>query len=255
MTTIGGTLIIRNAVAYDYCIEAALYSLLGVCDEVVVVDGESDDGTWEWLQAYPHWLKNQRGYDLILCQRPWKPSPLGTWLADLTNEARKQLTTNMHLNLQADEVLHEADYPVIRACAEARRSWRLNRLNFWLDPQHMLRPEVKVGSRIVRLAPTSVPCIGDAQGLQPSGATDCDARIYHYGFLRNPQKLAAKARPMLKAFFNLADPIFDAVEQRGLEALGDATFATAVPREQLLPYTGTHPKVAHGWLREHGFTV
>jgi len=250
MTTIGGTLIVRNAIAFDYCLKEALNSLLKVCDQVVVVDGESDDGTWEWLQSHP----NKSG-ELILEQRPWKPSPLGTWLADLTNTARSYLTTQTHLSLQADEVLHEADYPVIRACAESRRVWRLNRLNFWLDPQHMLRPEVKVGSRIVRLAPTSVPCIGDAQGLQPSGATDCDARIYHYGFLRNPQKLAAKARPMLKAFFNLADPIFDAVEQRGLEALGDATFATAVPREQLLPYTGTHPKVAHAWLREHGFTV
>lgn len=252
MTSIGGTLIVHNAVEFDYCVEAALDSLIALCDQVVIVDGTSTDCTYKWLEA--KYGERQR-CPITLVQRPWVPSPLGTWLADLTNEARKLLTTEVQINLQADEVLHEADYPIIRACAEARRPCRLNRLNFWLDPQSMLRPEVKVGSRITRLAPVQVPCVGDAQELRPAGAIDCDARIFHYGFLRNPQKLAAKAKPMLKAFFNLADPIFDAVEQRGLEALGDASFATAVPREQLLPYTGTHPAVAHEWLRAHGYKV
>lgn len=251
MTTLGGTLIVRNAIAFDYCVEEALRSLFPVCDELVVVDGYSDDGTWELLNhVVPEFPKLW-----TLTQRDWKPSPLGTWLADLTNEARSLLHTDMHLNLQADEVLHEADYPVIRACAEGRRPWRLNRLNFWLDAQHLLPPEEKVGSRIVRLAPVQVPCIGDAQGFRTEGAADCDARIYHYGFLRDAKKLAAKARPMLTAFFGAPDPIFDAVEARGLEALGDATFPTAVPRERLLPFESTHPSAAQAWLRRHGYTL
>jgi hypothetical protein len=248
---LGGTLIVRNAIEFDFCVEAAVRSLLGVCDQVVVVDGYSDDGTWEWLSEFqPNVTK------LAVHQEDWNPSPLGTWLADLTNKARLRLTTPMQLNLQADECLSEEDYPLIRHLASTGQTYTLERLNFWLDHRHILPPNEKVGSTIVRLAPTSLPCVGDAQGLEHTrGWTRSQAHIFHYGFIRDPRKLAAKARPMQQAFFNTTDPIWDAVEREGLGALGDARHATAVARERLTPYHGTHPKVAHGWLREHGYNV
>ena len=47
MHELGGTMILHNPFKYDYCVKEALYSLLQVCDQVVVVDAESDDGTAE----------------------------------------------------------------------------------------------------------------------------------------------------------------------------------------------------------------
>lgn len=251
--TLGGTLIVRNALEYDFCVEAAVRSLAGVCDEIVVLDGQSDDGTWELLHRVVP--KCARGL-WTLTQADWNPSPMGEWLSQLTNRAREMLHTNAHVNLQADEVFHEDDYPLIRQMAESGDIFALERLNFWYDHQHTLPPHEKVGSTIVRLAPVSLPCIGDAQGLEHRrGWKKSKARIFHYGFIRDPKKLAAKARPMQQAFFGSADPVWDDVEKRGREALVDPSNPTCVPVNRLVPYLGTHPGVAGAWLKEHGYDL
>jgi hypothetical protein len=249
--TLGGTLIIRNGIAYDFCFQAAVRSLLGVCDEVVVVDGFSDDGTHEALQQMAHGEPRLR-----VLQRAWLPTPLGTWLSDLTNQARTHLTTGMHINLQADEVLHENDYKLLRELANTGRVWTLERLNFWLNARHLLPPNEKVGSTIVRLAPTTLPCVGDAQGLaHEQGWERSAARIFHYGFIRHAKALVAKARPMQQAFFGTQDSIWDEVERVGLKALGDTKHATAVPRSRLVPFVGKHPEMAREWLWQHGYAL
>jgi glycosyltransferase involved in cell wall biosynthesis len=45
MKTLAGILCIRNGLKLDYCFREAGQSLLGVCDEVVICDSDSDDGT------------------------------------------------------------------------------------------------------------------------------------------------------------------------------------------------------------------
>ncbi len=249
--TLGGTLIVRNAIALDYCLQAAIDSLLGVCDRVIVLDGYSDDGTWQWLTKT--YLYNPR---VKLMLHKWEPCSMGTWLSDLTNRAAAQLDTDMQINLQADETLHEDDYPLIRQLAATGHTYALERLNFWHDHRHLLRPHVKVGSTIVRLAPSDALSFGDAQGLEAKrGWQPSKVRIYHYGFIRKAPALAAKGRQMQQAFFGVQDSIWDAVEAEGAGALTDVKHATAVPLEQLVPYTGTHPKAAHRWLLDHGYAL
>jgi hypothetical protein len=250
---LGGTLIVRNAMNYDFCVEATVRSLAPVCDELVVIDGTSDDGTWELLnKVVPDCARGL----WTLTQHEWKPSPMGEWLSALTNRAREMLHTDAHLNIQADEVLHEDDYPLIQQLAATGSTYTLERLNFWHDHRHILPPNEKVGSTIVRLAPVSLPCIGDAQGFEHSrGWKRSKARIFHYGFIRDPQKLAAKARPMQQAFFGSVDPVWDDVEKRGKEALIDPSNPTCVPINRLVPYSGTHPAAAHEWLKSHGYDL
>lgn len=250
--TLGGTLIVRNAIAFDYPLEAAVKSLLGVCDQVIVLDGYSDDnGTWVLLEKLAR--ENRR---LALMRKEWNPTPMGTWLATLTNVAREALGARMHLNLQADEVLHENDYDLIRELASTGKTWTLERLNFWLDNKHVLPPEEKVGQTIVRLAPTGLPCVGDAQGLEHAhGWERSSARIFHYGFIRDAKKLVAKSRPMQQAFFGTQDSIWDAVEVEGIKALGDERHATAVPKSRLIHFQGKHPNVAREWLWAHGYSL
>lgn len=246
--TLGGTLIVRNAIEFDYCVEAAVRSLLGVCDKVVVVDGFSTDGTHELLQALASVDRK-----LVVLQRPWIPSSMGTWLADLTNQTREQLGTDMHLSGQADEVYCEADYGLISKLSDTGRIYTVERLNFWHDHRHLLPPHEKVGSTIVRLAPASLPCVGDAQGLaHEQGWERSTVRLMHYGFIRDPRKLAAKSRPMQRAFFNTVDPIWDKVEAVGKNALVEEG-GTGVSLARLIPYNGPHPKVAEQWLKEHGY--
>lgn len=240
-------MIVRNAIEYDYCLDAAIRSLL-FCDQVCIVDGSSDDGTYALLNEFRH----RAGVHIVHAE--WKPSPNGTWLADLTNLARINLDTEMHISLQADEVLFENDYDKIREVANTGGVFALERLNFWLDHRHILPPDTKVGSTIVRLAPIYVPSVGDAQGLEhKNGWVKSDARIAHYGFIRNPKAFAAKSKPMQQAFFNTYDPIIDEVEKRGIEALGDKSFPTAVSRNELIPYNGPHPTAAHKWLIKNGY--
>jgi septum formation topological specificity factor MinE len=249
MLTLGGTMIAHRAVEYDYCLKAALMSLMDVCDEVVVVaTEESHDGTHDLLAK----LRTDK---LKVIHRQWVPSSKGKWLADLTNEARLSLSTEMHLSLQADEVLHHDDYPLLRQMASTKDVYRLNRINFWYDHRHQLPPEVKVGSRIIRMAPVNVPSGGDAQALDWPYACSSNARIFHYGFIRRAQALSAKGRPFVKAINGGEDPLWDDVDARGAPALIDAKNATAVTLDQLLPFVGTHPVRAHEWLTDHRFKV
>lgn len=257
---IGGTIIVHNAIEFDYCIEAAVESLLGVCENVLVFDGGSTDGTWGLLRSG---FKDPYNTCLLLTIRKgaWDIGAMGVGLSEMTNEARESLQSlsgerYFHINLQADEVIHEDDYPLIREYAKRGGTYALNRLNFWMDAQHILPPEEKVGSRIVRMAPSHISSVGDAQSLDPSGGFEITPiRIFHYGFIRNMGAFVAKSRGMQQAVFNTVDPIIDAVEKEGVKALLDPKHPTAVAPERLLPYRGTHPKAAHKWLKEHGYEV
>jgi hypothetical protein len=246
---LGGTLIVRDACRLDYSVEAAVRSLVGCCDEVVVIDGRSEDGTWDLLRRI-------KSLKLTLYQRDWTPNRDGRWLAELTNEARSLLRkSEMHLNLQADEVLPEWQYGYLRDLAKTGKKYTMERLNFWLDPWHLLPPEEKVGQTIVRLAPVNVPSMGDAQSLEHTGAVRSDLLMFHYGFIRDAKKLALKGRELQQAFFGTQDVIWDVVEREGLAALGDSRHATAVRCEALVPYRGNHPLLVVPWLREKGFRL
>lgn len=247
MKLLGGTLIAHNVFEYDYTPLAALSSLLSVCDEVVFLDAGSTDDTAAWVNSFSN-------ENLKIVSAPWNPCAMGTWLSDLTNEAKSHLNTKIHLSLQSDEVLHEDDFSMIKNHAERGGKYSFERLNFWLDNRHRLKDNVKVGSRIVRMAPIDVPSVGDAQSLEPSDYEVSPMRIFHYGFIRNPEAFVAKSRPMQQAFFNTNDPILDAVEKEGLRALGDKKHETAVPMEDLIPYKGSHPRSVWPWLRKNGYT-
>lgn len=244
---IGGTLIVHNAIQFDYCLEASLLSLLGICDEVVVVDGESDDGTYEFLKSF-----NDKKLSVI--RAAWQPNSMGRWLSDLTNMARELTKSPIHLNLQADEVLHEDDYPAIERLASHKRKYSLHRINFWMDHKHRLKVGEKVSSNVVRLAPREVPSVGDAESLDPKDYMKSGVRIFHYGFIRCPKAFVAKSKPMQKAFFNTYDPMMDAIETEGKAPMTDKKrFPTAVKLEDLILYEGSHPTFAHKWLREKGY--
>ena len=50
--SLGGTLFCYNGIKHDYCISEAINSLKALCDEIVLLDAGSDDGTAELMQSF-----------------------------------------------------------------------------------------------------------------------------------------------------------------------------------------------------------
>jgi hypothetical protein len=252
MSTIGGTMVCHNCFEFDYCLEAAIDSLLPVCDEVIIVDAESTDDTSGFLKWKSH---NERKIRII--PGPWIPNKMGKWLATLGNLARETLTTDFHFHLQADEVIHEDSYHGIRKIADDGVGAVCIRLNFWHDHRHLLPPGRHVSREVVRLAPIDCPLVGDAESILMDGHrfVESEITIFHYGFIRDSSAYVAKAKPMHTGFFGFYDPQLDAIEKDGKSAMTNPSVNSAVPMEQLFPFNGNHPKVARKWLTDHGYDL
>lgn len=242
---IGGTLIVHNAIERDYCVEAALESLIPLVDEVVVIDASSTDGTADLL----HSIKARAGIPFRIINVAWSPNRLGRWLASLTNVAREALSSPYHLNLQADEVFEDGHADEIRSAASSRLPLIFRRLNFWFDNWHIAPPGKVCGHQCIRSAASDIPSVGDAEqlGARPP-VRQAQTRIFHYGFIRRADGFVTKTKEMQQAFFNTVDPIVLKIPDYGMKALLES-----VPMQNLLGFVGAHPKVAHKWLSERGF--
>ena len=203
---VSGFSICRNAVKFDYPIVEVIRSALPIVDEFVVNVGHSDDGTLELIRGI--------GSDKIrIVESAWDDSMQkdGLLFSRETNIALSRCTGDWALYLQADEVLHEADYDAMR---RALRDHLLNPsvlgftfryLHFYGDYRSCNPWFYHRAVRIVRNDGQVESC-GDAVGfclkadqgylqsehknrVRPSGAT-----IYHYGWVKAPRVLLDKIR-------------------------------------------------------------
>jgi glycosyltransferase involved in cell wall biosynthesis len=87
--------------------------MLEFCDEVVVLDGGSTDGTWEELQDLAETIGDNR---LIAAQntRDWNHPRFAVFDGDQKAEARKLCTGEYCWQQDADEIVHEHDYSNIK---------------------------------------------------------------------------------------------------------------------------------------------
>ena len=236
---ISGLLVTHNCEEFDYCYRQSLDSLMDVCDEVIVVDGQSTDGTREVL----------RGYEAIgvkVIDAEWKPvvDTKGQWLADLYNTAKLHSQYPYQLGLQADEVLHEIDRDAIRGL---RHNTTFKRLNFWKDAQHFLQGGRVCGNRVFRFGAKEVGFVGDAEGMDQSAKRkDSALCIFHYGFLRRTEPLIAKSISFEQEVFGNHNQLFDQMKVEGRRPFDEYY-------DDLIPYLGTHPRYAHMWLEDRGY--
>lgn len=244
MKTVGGFVYAHNAVDYDYCLSQCVEGLAAVCDEVILADCESTDATLANMEALAALYDHVRVVKL-----PWKPNRDGCWLADLANECRSMLKTDFWFHLQADEVIRETDYDTVRELRKRVACRIMPRLNFLTTPFLLCPPNRVCGPWVVRFAPISEPIIGDGEGANGHGATREPIPIFHYGFIRNPTALAAKAKVTETAFKGGYNPIHDRLPTEGLGILKEV-----IP-EPLTPYSGTHPTNMLHWLRDRGHAI
>jgi glycosyltransferase involved in cell wall biosynthesis len=100
---ISGITIIRNGIKYDYPFIESIKSLLPICDEVIVVAGNSDDGTNEAIAAL-----NEPKIKLIHTVWDETLRSGGKILAQQTNIGIQAAKGDWLIYLQGDEVLNEA---------------------------------------------------------------------------------------------------------------------------------------------------
>lgn len=233
---LSGIMVTHQCEQFDYCYREALQSLIETCDEVIVVDGKSTDGTRDVLSSLP----------VTVIDADWSPVPgtVGKWLSDLYNLAKSKASGQFQLGLQADEVLHEIDRNAIRSL-DYHTSFK--RLNFWRDPQHYLAPGLVCGHRVFRYGTHEVKFVGDAEGMESHVRRDNSAVcIFHYGFLRKTENLIAKSISFEEEVFNTHNPLFDRMKMEGRRPFDEFY-------SELIPYNGPHPKYAWEWLEERGY--
>lgn len=206
MTKIYGFTLLRNGIKYDYSFRECLISLSKLVDTIYIAVGDSDDGTRKALEEFPF---------LKIIDTKWDPSLMGDGgqiLSQQTNVALEALRKD-HGNeentwgmyLQCDELIHENQINQIKKdIQEAQNnnhdSVRFRYLHFWKDHYHFAISK--------RWYPQEVRCIklktdilsyGDAQGFSTiKNPYESDCFIYHYGHVRDAEKLSQKQELLMK---------------------------------------------------------
>jgi len=247
---VSGFTFIRNALLFDYPFLESLSSLLPLCDEVVVAVGRSDDETLEKLQS----LQSQK---ITLIETVWDENLRsgGAILAQQTNIALDRVKGDWAIYLQADEVLHEKDYTVIRRAMEAHlQDHRVEGLLF--SYKHFYGSYDYVGvsrewyRNEIRVVQTGigVRSWGDAQGFRIEGrkmrVKPVDATIYHYGWVKPPEKQQAKQRSFNRWWHS------DAWVQQHVGTTEQYAYETG---KQLAPFTEPHPSVMQERVRSQSW--
>jgi len=196
---ISGFTFVRNAIDLYYPLVESITSILPICDEFVVAAGDSTDGTTELLRS----INDPK---LKIIETVWDKSQFvhGATNAQQTNIALDACAGDWAFYLQADEVVHEDDLPLLvdrmRACLDDRRVEGLlfDYVHFFADYEHYqiahgwYRREV----RIVRTG-IGVRSWKSAQGFRRDGqklhVALAGARIFHYGWVRPPRNMTRKA--------------------------------------------------------------
>ena len=199
---ISGFTFVRNAVRYDYPVIESIRSLLPLVDELIVNLGNSDDTTEALIRSI-----NDPKIKII--HSVWDDSLRegGRVLAVETDKAMDAVSekADWAIYIQADEVLHEKDYPAIREAMlhylndKEIEGLLLNYLHFYGsysytgDSRRWYRNEI----RIIR-HDKSIRSFRDAQGFRKNGqklkVAKVNASVYHYGWVKNPLKQLEKQK-------------------------------------------------------------
>jgi glycosyltransferase involved in cell wall biosynthesis len=203
---VSGFTFIRNAIKYDYPILEAIRSILPLCDEVIVAVGNSEDDTLQLIQSIDPKVK--------IIETVWDDSVRegGRTLALETDKAYAAISkdSDWAFYIQGDEVLHEQYYPAIKASMlKYKDKPSIDGLLF--NYLHFYGSYDYVGSsiswypdeiRIIRVR-KDIFSYRDAQGFrkQPNEKLNVkriDAWMYHYGWVKPPEKMQLKQKSFHK---------------------------------------------------------
>ncbi|HYX80761.1 MAG TPA: hypothetical protein VE714_00115 [Gemmatimonadales bacterium] len=235
--------IVRNALKLNFPIVATICSVLGVCDEVVVNVGRSDDETREVIEG----IRDSR---IRIIESLWDMGRGDEMLARETQRAMDACCGSWGIYIQADEVLHERGATILsEKVAECDADPQVEGLvvrylHFYGDFDHVAtsRRWYRREVRCVRLGVGIHPYQG-AQGFRVGPecrkirARLTEAQMFHYGWARPAATLREKLKTT-KEMYPWAARRLDRVLARG-------TLEWIPLRRR---FHGSHPAVAREWI-------
>jgi hypothetical protein len=235
---ISGFTFVRNGNALGYPFVPSIRSLLPLCDEIIVNVPRSTDGTLDSVKGIgdariqileSEWDENEKVGDPIMRRHTDLP------LAHCTGD--------WCVYIQADEVLHEATIPAMRASMErALDEPAVQGLlvdythfygSFWTEVYSLGWYYQEV--RVVRRDP-SIRATGGAQGFRTTDheklrVKSSGGRYFHYGYALEPGQARIKLG-------NLADVYGGTEAVRKLQSRPARFYDDD---QKVKPFTGTHP--------------
>ena len=236
---VSGFTFVRNATLLDYPLENSIRSLLPLVDELVVNVPESEDDTLKRVRKIgdsrikifeSDWNRSMRSGGLILSLQ--------------TNRALEHCAGDWAFYLQADEVLHEEDYPAIRAALRlyldrpAVDGLAFKFLHFeggyaTINPFRYRRQV-----RVIR-NDGKIVSWGDACGFRKSNGSklrvrNLEARVFHYGWARCASLLRRKNIELERLYHDdgYIEEKYGGQEERDFRDL-----------KVCVPFRGAHPAV------------
>lgn len=232
--TISGFTFLRNAHKLYYPIKESILSILDMVDEFVIAlgEGDADDITLELIQTL-----NSPKIKIVNTHWDLDKNKGGSEYANQTDIAKSHCTGDWLFYLQGDEVIHENDKrEIVKACNSNLENTKVegfvfNYLHFFGDYEHYFADHCwyKKEIRIIRNLP-EIHSWRDAQsyrfvydlakfnyhksaGTRKLNCIALKARVFHYGWVRPPDKMKSKNDHVMKnynhTFWSDFNKIFD----------------------------------------------
>lgn len=213
---ISGFTFVRNAIKLKYPIKEAILSILPICDEFVINVCKSEDDTLNFIKSIvsPKIKIIESDWD-----ETWQSK--GLLLSENTNIALNKCQGTWCFYIQGDEVVHEDDLKEIQnKCNEYKDNKNIEALVFnyfhFYGSYKVIATARNWYRREVRIIKNNIGAksVGDAQGFKvknnkPLGAL-LNARIFHYGWVRNPKDMGLKNKHFFRLWHGLRyDNAFD----------------------------------------------
>jgi hypothetical protein len=247
---VSGFTFVRNAVKYDYPVVAAINSILPLCDEVIVSVGNSDDDTLGLIQSI-------NSPKIKITHSTWDDSLKegGRILAVETDKAFAHVSPDADwaFYIQADEVVHEKDYEVIKAAMQQYKDrpevegLLFNYTHFFGSYDYIgdSRSWYKNEIRIIR-NDKKISSYKDAQGFRKEGeklrVKPVKADIYHYGWVKDPEAQARKLNNSFQLYHG-----DDAERMKSRAPIEHFDYGVV---DSLAKFTGTHPATMLSRIQE-----
>jgi hypothetical protein len=241
---ITGFTIARNVVKYDYPILESIQSVLPICDEFLILVGDSEDNTREYLASIDS--PKIKIHDSV-----WEETlnDGGKVLAVETDKALALIDKDADwcFYLQADEVIHEKDLLTIQKGMQDNledkncEGFLFNYIHFYHSYDYIstssrfYKFEVRIFRRNI-----DIYAYHDAQGFRRGNNEKIkvkllDAHVYHYGWARRPLSMKVKQEAIMKYFHD---------ENYIKEAIGDREeYDYTLLNTYMKRFTGIHPKL------------